>query len=130
MMKILFLSIQNGKICISGYFSVLSAFKKRASVSLIEQFQYRHAGNGRDLCGTKDMSTRITDIVVNEAIIHTGIDRRSRSPVRSWSSLFSLFLVKCAVLRNRSDDLFEVLVDRWKRYRKFRIKVGSDRIAN
>lgn len=86
--------------------------------------------NDRDLCGTKDTSTRVTDIVVNEAIIHTGIDRRSRSPVRSSSSPFSLFLVKCAIPRNRSDDLFEVLADRWKRYRKFRIKVGSDRIAD
>jgi len=31
---------------------------------------------------------------------------------------------------HETGDLFEVLADRWKRYRKFQMKVGSDRIAD
>lgn len=48
--------------------------KKQDTISLIEQFQYRHTGNGRDLCGTKDTSTRITDIVVNEVITESIVE--------------------------------------------------------
>lgn len=78
----LFLSFQNGNIR-QPIFYFYQPSKIGGTASLIEQFQYHHMENGRDLCRTKDTSTGITDIVVNEAIIHTGIDRRSRSPARS-----------------------------------------------
>lgn len=38
------------------------------------------------------MSTKITDVVINEAIIHIGIDRRSRSLARGMVSFRCFWL--------------------------------------